>query len=136
MLKSLISPNLQKWAQDILLLIIRLWIANIFLRSGLLKIMSWDATISLFQDEYALPFLPPSIAAILGTMAEIGAGAFILIGLLTPLAAIALLGVTLVIELLVYPGTNDHYHWMLLLGVLIFFGGGRLSADNFIFKKK
>lgn len=136
MLKSLLSPNLQKWAQDILLLFIRLWIANIFLRSGLLKIMSWEATISLFQDEYALPIIPPNIAAIMGTMAEIGAGAFILIGLITPFAAIILLGVTLVIELLVYPGTNDHYHWMMLLAVLMLFGGGKISADNFLFKRK
>lgn len=131
-----ISPILQNWAQDILLLFIRLWIANIFLRSGLLKIMSWEATISLFQDEYALPIIPPNIAAIMGTMAEIGAGAFILIGLITPFAAIILLGVTLVIELLVYPGTNDHYHWMMLLAVLMLFGGGKISADNFLFKRK
>lgn len=118
--------------QDIILLIIRLWIANIFLRSGLLKLQSWDSTLSLFQDEYALPFLPPQIAAFMGTGAEILGGALVLIGLFTPLGAFILFGVTATIELFVYPGTNDHYHWLLLLGVLIVFGGGKLGASRFL----
>lgn len=118
--------------QDIILLIIRLWIANIFLRSGLLKLFSWDATISLFQDEYALPILPPQIAAYMGTGAEILGGSLVLIGLFTPLGAFILFGVTATIELFVYPGTNDHYHWLLLLGVLIMFGGGKWGVSRFL----
>lgn len=118
--------------QDLMLLIIRLWIANIFLRSGLLKLQSWDSTLSLFQDEYALPILPPQIAAYMGTGAEILGGALVLIGLFTPLGAFILFGVTATIELFVYPGTNDHYHWLLLLGVLIMFGGGKWGASRFL----
>ncbi len=118
--------------QDLMLLIIRLWIANIFLRSGLLKLQSWDSTLSLFQDEYALPFLPPQIAAFMGTGAEILGGALVLIGLFTPLGAFILFGVTATIELFVYPGTNDHYHWLLLLGVLIVFGGGKWGVSRLL----
>ena len=135
MLLQKIAP-LQKWAKDILLLVIRLWIANIFIRSGLLKLAPWDATISLFENEYHLPILPPAIAAIMATIAEITGGSLVLLGLLTPIGAFILFGITLTIELFVYPGTTDHYHWMMLLAVLIIFGAGRFSADNFIFKKK
>lgn len=135
MLNYKITP-LQKWGQDILLLIIRLWIANIFLKAGILKILSWEATISLFQDDYALPFLPPNIAAILGTLAEVTGGVFVLLGLFTPFGALILFGVTATIEIFVYPGTSDHYHWLFLCAILIFFGGGRLSVDNYIFKRK
>ncbi len=117
--------------QDIVLLGIRLWIANIFLRSGILKLQSWDSTISLFQEEYALPFLPPQLAAFMGTGAEILGGALVLLGFFTPLGAFILFGVTSVIELFVYPGTNDHYHWLLLLAVLIFFGSGKWGVSGF-----
>ncbi|KAF0117798.1 MAG: putative oxidoreductase [Hyphomonadaceae bacterium] len=121
--------------QSLILLAIRLWLANVFLRSGLLKLGSWESTVSLFATEYQLPFLSPELAAVLGTIVEIGAGGLILFGALTPLAALGLLVLTLTIELLVYPGTNDHYHWMLLLGTLIAFGGGKLSFDGLFFSR-
>ncbi len=121
--------------QSIVLLAIRLWLASVFLKSGILKIQSWETTISLFTDEYHLPFIPPIIAAVLGTIVEVGAGVCLVIGLFTPLAALALFFLTLTIELFVYPGTNDHYHWMLLLGVLIAFGAGKISLDAPIFDK-
>lgn len=116
--------------QSLTLLTIRLWIANVFLRSGILKLQSWESTVSLFASEYQLPILPPLLAAILGTIVEILAGLLVLAGGLTRISAFALLILTLTIELLVYPGTNDHYHWMLLLATLIAFGGGKLSLDN------
>lgn len=121
--------------QSILLLAVRLWLANVFLRAGLLKLGSWESTVSLFAHEYQLPFLPPELAAVLGTLVEVGAGGLLLVGALTPLAALALLVLTLTIELLVYPGFSDHYHWMLLLGVLITFGGGKLSFDGLFFSR-
>ena len=48
MLLQKIAP-LQKWAKDILLLVIRLWIANIFIRSGLLKLAPWDLSLIHIQ---------------------------------------------------------------------------------------
>lgn len=125
------APHLQ----SIVLLAIRLWLASVFLKSGILKIQSWDSTIALFTDEYHLPLIPPIIAAVLGTIVEVGAGLCLLVGLLTPLAALALFFLTLTIELFVYPGTNDHYHWMLLLGVIIAFGSGKISLDAPIYSK-
>lgn len=121
--------------QTIVLLAIRLWLASVFLKSGILKIQSWESTISLFTDEYHLPFISPMIAAVLGTIVEVGAGLCLLVGFLTPFAALALFFLTVTIELFVYPGTNDHYHWMLLLGVLIAFGAGKISLDAPIYSK-
>ncbi|WP_240006809.1 DoxX family protein [Pseudaquidulcibacter saccharophilus] len=117
----------QKWLQDLILLFIRIWIANVFLRSGLLKIFSWDSTLYLFANEYNVPLLPSELAAILGTTTEICAGVAILIGFGTRIAAIALLCLTAVIEIFVYPGTQEHYYWMILLSILISFGAGRFS---------
>jgi putative oxidoreductase len=117
----------KKLLQDVLLLFIRIWIANIFLRSGLLKIFSWDSTIYLFTNEYNVPLLPPELAAIIGTANEICAGVAILIGFGTRFAAIALLCLSAVIEIFVYPGTQEHYYWMILLSILISFGAGRFS---------
>lgn len=133
-LRRIYTAN-QNTLQAILLLVIRLWIANIFLKSGLLKLQSWEATLSLFTDDYNLPLMSPQIAAVLATIAEIGAGGLILFGFFTPFAALLLFMVTLTIELFVFPGTNDHYHWMMLCGVLFAFGGGKLSIDALIFKK-
>ena len=117
----------QKWLQDLILLFIRIWIANVFLRSGLLKIFSWDTTLYLFANEYNVPLLPPELAAILGTTTEICASVAILIGFGTRIAAISLLCLTAVIEIFVYPGTQEHYYWMILLSILIAFGAGRFS---------
>ena len=52
-------------------LFIRLWVANVFWKSGLTKIASWDATVALFTYEYHVPLLPPEIAATLGTAVEL-----------------------------------------------------------------
>ena len=123
-------PNLslyKKWLQDLILLFIRLWLANVFLRSGLLKIASWDSTLYLFANEYNVPLLPPELAAILGTTTEISAGIAILLGLGTRFASIALLCLTAIIEIFVYPGTQEHYYWMILLSILIAFGAGQFS---------
>ncbi len=116
-------------AKSISLLTLRLYIAKVFLTAGLTKIGNWDTTIALFEYEYGVPLLPPEIAAYMATAAELSLPIALIVGLLTPLAALGLFIMTLVIELFIYPGTTEHYYWMLLLGVLITHGGGKLSAD-------
>ncbi len=126
--------NIVSNAQSIVLLALRLWVAKIFLTAALLKLTSWEATLDLFANDYPVPLLPPNIAAVLGTGVELIAGSMLVIGFLTPLAALGLFCLTLVIELFVYPGTNDHYNWLLMLGVLMVFGGGKLSLDKLFSK--
>jgi putative oxidoreductase len=122
------------WLQSAALLAARLWIAKVFFMSGLVKIKSWDSTIALFTDEYKVPILPPEIAAHMAAAAELSLPALLVLGLMTPLAAMGFFVMTMVIELFVYPGTTDHYHWMLLLGILVTHGSGKFGADFWILK--
>ncbi len=117
----------------ILGLMMRVAIGMIFLKSGLTKIASWDITISLFQDEYMVPLLPPELAAYLAAAAELGCSALIFAGFATRLAALPLLGMTLVIQTFVYPQNwIEHLTWASMLLFLISRGPGMLSADHVI----
>jgi putative oxidoreductase len=123
------------WLKSLSLLSLRLWIAKVFFLSGLTKIQSWDATLALFADEYQVPLLPPDLAAHLSAAGELFLPVLLVLGLATPLAALGLFAMTLVIEFFVYPGTTEHYYWMLMLGVLISHGSGRWGLDWWIGKK-
>lgn len=110
----------------------RIGIGTVFLRSGMLKLSGWadGTTLALFKDEYRLPVLPPELAAYLATAAEITLGPLILAGFLTRYAALALLGMTAVIEIFVYPNAFDtHGIWAACLLYLMKEGAGPLSVD-------
>jgi len=92
-----------------------------------------DSALSLFQEEYALPLIPPAWAATLAAIAEHVLPVLILIGLATRLSALGLLGMTLVIQLFVYPGAYPtHGVWATVLLYLIAKGPGKLSIDAWI----
>ena len=117
-------------------LLLRLWVANVFFKSGLTKIANFDSTISLFENEYVVPLLPPELAAYLGTGAELILPVFVVLGLGTRLAAIALFLFNIV-AVISYPdlspaGLNEHIFWGLLLLVTIVHGGGKLALDHWI----
>jgi putative oxidoreductase len=119
----------------VLSLMMRIAIGMIFLKSGMTKIASWDITVSLFQDEYMVPLLPPEVAAYLATAAELGCSTLIFAGLATRLAALPLLGMTLVIQTFVYPENwVEHLTWVSMLLFLISRGPGMLSVDHAIRK--
>lgn len=126
--------NRISWLQAIALLAARLWIAKVFFMSGLTKIDSWSTTIALFSDEYKVPLLPPELAAYMAASVELSLPILLVLGLMTPLAALGLMGMTLVIELFVYPGTTEHYYWLLLNGILLTHGSGKLGLDYWIVK--
>lgn len=115
---------------------IRVLIALVFFKSGLTKIASWDTTLSLFENEYAVPFLPPELAAYLGTAVELGMPVFLVFGLGTRLAALVLF-VFNIIAVISYPdlgevGLHDHQYWGLFLLVTLLHGPGKLSLDHLI----
>ncbi len=115
---------------------IRLYVANVFFKSGLTKIQSWDATLALFEYEYAVPLLPPAVAAYLGTAAELILPPLLALGLAGRAAALALFVFNLV-AVYSYPdisdaGVKDHILWGWLLAVSFFHGTGRLSLDALI----
>jgi putative oxidoreductase len=120
---------------DLLLLVQRLGIAAVFFQSGRTKVESLftipQTTIDLFELEYALPLLPPKLAAYLAAGAEHLFPVLLVLGLLTRLSAAALLGMTLVIQLFVYPDAwPTHLSWAALMLPLIALGGGRFAIDR------
>ncbi len=123
------------FVQSVALLAARIWVAKVFFYSGLTKIKTWDSTLTLFEYEYAVPVLPTEVAAYMATAGELILPVLLVFGLFTPVAALGLFIMTLVIEFLVYPGTTEHYYWMLLLGILMTHGSGKLGLDHFIKKK-
>ncbi|HEX6117952.1 MAG TPA: DoxX family protein [Dongiaceae bacterium] len=96
------------------------------------KLANFDLTIALFQDEYPrnLAFLPAAPVAYLATAVEIGMPALILTGLLTRLATLPLIGMTLFIQLFVYPTSwPDDLIWIALLVLPLSRGAGAVSLD-------
>lgn len=123
---------------SLLLLVQRFGIAAIFFQSARTKVEGWftisDGTYELFRSEYALPLIKPEIAAVMATVSEHLFSVLLVLGLCTRLSAMALLGMTLVIEIFVYPDAwPTHLSWAGLLLPLIAMGGGRLSLDRLLF---
>ena len=119
---------------DIAALALRIFPAAVFLASGRTKMDGWriaDSTWFLFENEYALPLIPPHIAAVLATLAEHIFPALLLLGLATRASALALLGMTAVIQIFVYPGAwQTHGLWAACFLALVTMGPGRLSLDR------
>ena len=111
----------------------RLAVGATFFRSGMNKVESFDTAITLFREEYRLPFLPPELAAYLGTSVELGASVLLVLGLFARLGAAALLAMTLVIQFLVYPANwPEHLMWASILAYVLSRGPGALSIDRII----
>lgn len=123
--------------EDLTLLFTRVVLAGIFWRSGRTKLDegSWfsisDTTRFLFQDEYSGVPLPSEFAAVMATVSEHLFPILLVIGLFTRLSALALLGMTMVIQIFVYPEAwwQAHSLWVAMALVLIVRGGGSISLD-------
>lgn len=115
----------------------RLALAGIFWMSGRTKVEGWftitDTTYLLFREDYRLPLIPPEWAAPMATVAEHLFPVLLVLGLATRLSALALLGMTLVIQVFVYPDAwPTHLSWAALLLYLAGRGAGALSLDRWL----
>lgn len=122
---------------DALALVDRVAIAAIFFLSGRTKVEGWlsikESTYLLFREEYRLPLVPVEIAAHAAAWAEHLFPLLLVLGLFTRLSALALLGMTLVIQVFVYPDAwPTHLSWAGLLLYLVGRGGGALSLDRLL----
>jgi putative oxidoreductase len=113
----------------------RFAIAAIFFMSGRTKVSGFltitPSTYELFRDEYKIPLIPPEIAAHLAAYSEHLFSLLLVLGLFTRYSALALLGMTLVIEVFVYPDAwPTHLSWAGLLLFMVGRGGGVLSLDR------
>lgn len=120
---------------DLPLLLGRLGIAAVFWQSGRTKVEGvlsvTESAVALFRDEYRLPLVDPALAAHAAAFAEHAFPLLLAIGLATRLSAAALLAMTCVIQLLVYPSAwPTHLSWAAPLVLLVAQGGGRWSADR------
>lgn len=119
------------------LLFTRIVLAGVFWRSGRTKVDdgSWlsisETTYYLFAEEYAGVPLPSDLAAVLATVSEHLFPILLVLGLFTRMSALALLGMTMVIQIFVYPEAwwSVHSLWAALALVLITRGGGAISLD-------
>ena len=120
---------------DVLLLLGRVAIAPVFFLSGRTKVSGLftitDSAFELFRTDYALPLVPPVLAAWMAAIAEHLFSTMLVLGLGTRIAALGLFGMTAVIEIFVYPDAwPTHLTWAGLLVPLIIKGGGRFSLDR------
>ena len=119
---------------------IRLFLANVFFKSGLTKIHNWDSTLYLFSDVYQVPLLPSELAAYLATSAELGLPVLLVMGLLGRFAAGGLFILNLVAVISFYSqlsesGINQHLYWGMLLAVLLAISRGAWSLDALLEKR-
>lgn len=120
---------------DVLALATRVSVAAIFFYSGRTKVEGLltltDSAYELFRTEYKLPLVPPELAAHLAAYSEHLFPLLLVLGLFTRFSALALLGMTLVIQIFVYPDAwPTHLSWAALMLYLVGRGGGRLSLDH------
>jgi putative oxidoreductase len=122
--------------QPLFALALRLYVARVFITSGMIKLGNWSGTLGLFQNEYHVPLLPPHLAAVLGTAAEVGLPIFLVLGLGTRAAAFALF-VFNIVAATSYPdlspaGVKDHIIWGTMLLVTLFYGPGKIAIDEWL----
>ena len=115
---------------------IRLYVANIFWKSGLTKVANFDTTVALFTDEYKVALLSPELAAASAIFVELVFPLLLAVGLGGRLAA-AVLFVFNIIAVVSYPdlneiGIKDHFYWGILLLLPLLHGPGRLSIDHYL----
>jgi putative oxidoreductase len=117
----------------------RIFPAAVFWQSGETKVAGWHlkpGAIALFQNEYQLPLIDPSTAAHASAFAEHVFPILLVIGFATRFSALALLFMTAVIEIFVYPDAwPTHGAWATCFLVLIARGAGSLSLDHLIARK-
>lgn len=140
--------------EDLIALLGRFSIAAVFWKSGQTKIegfavdlvegsvqLGWprlsDSAVALFEHEYRLPLVSPELGAVLAALGEHILPVLLLLGLGTRFAALGLLVMTAVIQVLVYPGAYaTHGVWAAVLLYLMARGPGRISLDQLIGRRR
>lgn len=125
---------IEKFIAPFILLWVRVFVALVFWKSGMVKFSNLDSTILLFEYEYEVPFLSPVFAAYSATFFEIVCSALLIVGLGSRIAALLLIVMTLVIQFSVVQNP-EHFYWLALLSVVVASGPGLLSLDAIVKKR-
>jgi putative oxidoreductase len=127
--------------QPLALLAARLYVTEVFWKSGWLKVQSWSSTLDLFREEYRVPLLPPDVAAVVGTFGELFFPALVVLGLFGRFGALGLFAVNAMAvisyaHVLFTEGfeaaIGQHILWGALLIGLMVFGPGKISLDAWL----
>ncbi len=127
--------------QSVFCLGARWYVSWQFLKSGYLKITSWESTLYLFQNEYHTPLLPPHVAAVTGAFGELFFPTLLAVGFASRFGALGLFAVNAMAvisyrQVLLADGYEaalaQHVLWGTLLAFLAVFGPGKLSLDHLL----
>jgi len=140
LVETAIAAMSHPWVGAVLGLLARVLPAIVFFRSGLTRVDGFgisETTYFLFAEEFKAPLLPPNVAAVMTTIAEITLPPLLVLGLASRFAALGMFVMTLVIQLFVYPDAfmTAHGWWMVALLVVIHRGPGLLSLDHLIARR-
>jgi putative oxidoreductase len=122
----------------------RIFVSWQFLKSGWLKLTTWDSTLELFRSEYDVPVLSPGVAAVAGTFGELFFPVLLILGLFTRLGALGLFAVNLmaVVSYWHVLGSDgyeaalaQHVLWGYMLAVIALVGAGGISVDRLLEKR-
>lgn len=134
-----VTAALESIPYGLVAVVARLSIAGVFWRSGQTKVDGFglsETAVDLFRDEYRLPLVDPTVAAYAAVIAEHLFPVLLVLGLATRLSALALLIMTLVIEILVYPDAwPTHGTWAACLLLLTTRGAGIVSLDHVLARR-
>jgi putative oxidoreductase len=126
------------------LLATRLWVSWQFLKSGWLKLTTWDVTLELFRSEYQVPLLPPQLAAVCGTFGELFFPVLLVLGLFTRFGALGLFAVNAMAVISYWhvlggegyeAALAQHVLWGYMLAVIAVCGAGAISLDEKLGRK-
>ena len=127
--------------QSPFLLYIRVYVAWVFLKSGMHKLSDWELTLTLFEYEYQVPLLNFELAAYLATFGELVFPVILIAGIGTRFSALALSFVNIMAVVSYYAtlskgaGLVWHYLWGTMLFVNVIYGGGYFSVDQWLKSK-
>ena len=122
--------------QSLAALAARVYVAQVFFLSGLTKLRDWGTTVALFTEEYKVPLLSPTAAAVLGTAGELVLPVLLVLGLAGRFSAIGLFvvnGVAVIALAEIAPAAlQQHILWGVLLAALAIYGMGAWSVDRWL----
>jgi putative oxidoreductase len=125
--------------QPLFLLATRWYVSWQFLKSGWIKVTSWQSTLDLFQNEYHVPLLPPQLAAVTGAFGELFFPVLLVLGIGGRIGPLGLFFVNLMAvvsyrQVLLAEGFEaalaQHVLWGFMLALLAVFGNGTWSLER------
>lgn len=132
------------WLQAPFALATRLYVSQVFIASGWLKLTNWSQTLSLFESEYHTPVLPPHLAAVLGTFGELFFPILLILGIGGRIGALGLFAVNAMAVISYWHvlgtdefigGLRQHELWAFMLAMLAIYGSGALTVDRLVTRR-